>query len=174
MIFIYLFILKDWQIDLQVYAIFTSHVYTCKYCRYSNKQECGFIIKYHCTVESKFFFLLKNTEVFNPQSFLLLNPKFHSVKPSVSTCQSASFCQIPSFCQVKSFLLSIRKVVPVKPEFSSYQTRSFLLSNSKLPHFESRLSVKSKVSFLQFGNFFLTNLNFSPISPEVSVRPFNN
>ena len=116
---------------------------------------------------ASFFLLLENTEVFNPQSFLLLNPKFHSVKPSVSTCQSASFCQIPSFCQVKSFLLSIRKVVPVKPEFSSYQTRSFLLSNSKLPHFESRLSVKSKVSFFQFGNFFLTNLNFSPFS-EVS------
>ena len=147
MIFIYLFILKDWQIDLQVYAIFTSHVYTCKYCRYSNKQECGFIIKYHCTVESKFFFLLKNTEVFNPQSFLLLNPKFHSVKPSVSTCQSASFCQIlnfflssrkfppvklevaslriASFCQIQSFLPSIWKFLPDKPEFFSYQPRSF-------------------------------------------------
>ena len=113
---------------------------------YSNKQECGFIIKYLCTAESKFFFLLENTEVFNPQSFLLLNPKFHSVKPSVSTCQSASFCQIPSFCQVKSFLLSNLNFPPIKPEVSSCQTRSCLtsnrvfLSNPKFPSFNLEIS----------------------------------
>ena len=109
---------------------------------YSNKQECGFIIKYLCTAESKFFFLLENTEVFNPQSFLLLNPKFHSVKPSVSTCQSASFCQI------LNFFLSSRKFPPVK--------------------LESRLNVKSKVFSCQFVKLFLFNQKFPPVKLEVA------
>ena len=102
------------------------------------------------------------------------SPKFPSVKPEVSFCQTRSFYLSKCFFLSNPVFLSSQKFSPVNSESCSCLTRSFLMSNSKLPPFESRLSVKSKVSFLQFGNFFLTNLNFSHINPDVSVRPFNN
>ena len=114
---------------------------------YSNKQECGFIIKYLCTAESKFFFLLENTEVFNPQSFLLLNPKFHSVKPAVSTVKSRLSVKSKVFsCQFGKLFLSNLNFPPIKPEVSSCQTRSCLtsnrvfLSNPKFPSFNLEIS----------------------------------
>ena len=108
---------------------------------YSNKQECGFIIKYLCTAESKFFSSSRKHGGFQ-------SPKFPSVKPEVSFCQTLSFYLSKCFFLSNPVFLSSQKFSPVNSESCSCQTWIFLLSNPKFP------PVKLEVASLRIASFW--------------------